>query len=172
VTLVVSVVPVLSASGIDRSDATWIAGLVGVTAIIGRLTIGTLLDRMDGRIIAAICVTMPVIGILLLIQLPGSVAAASAAVLILGFALGAELAMVAYLTSRYFGRENFGFLFGTIGGLLGFAGGNGPVILNAIYDATGSYLPAMWAAIPICLFSATLFLCLGRYPDQTVEQLH
>jgi nitrate/nitrite transporter NarK len=170
VTLVVSVVPVLSASGIDRSDATWIAGLVGVTAIIGRLTIGTLLDRMDGRIIAAICVMMPVIGIMLLIQLPGSVAAASAAVLILGFALGAELDIVAYLTSRYFGRENFGFLFGTIGGLIGFAGGNGPVALNAIYDGTGSYTPALWATIPICLFSATLFLCLGRYPEQAREQ--
>jgi len=166
VTMVVSVVPVLSASGIDRGDATWIAGLVGVTAVIGRLSIGTLLDKMDGRIIAAVCVSLPMIGILLLIQLPGSVVAASIAVLIFGFSLGAELDIVAYLTSRYFGRENFGFLFGTIGGLLGFASGNGPVALNAVYDATGTYLPALWAAIPICILSAILFLCLGRYPDQ------
>jgi nitrate/nitrite transporter NarK len=166
VTMVVSVVPVLSASGISRGDATWIAGLVGVTAIVGRLSIGSLLDRMDGRIIAAICVSLPIVAIMLLIQLPGSLVAASAAVLIFGFSLGAELDIVAYLTSRYFGRENFGFLFGTIGGLLGFASGNGPVVLNAVYDATGSYVPALWAAIPICLFSAMLFLCLGRYPEQ------
>jgi nitrate/nitrite transporter NarK len=172
VTMVVSIVPVLSASGISRGDATWIAGLVGVTAIVGRLSIGTLLDRMDGRIIAAICVSLPIVAILLLIQLPGSLVAASAAVLIFGFSLGAELDIVAYLTSRYFGRENFGFLFGTIGGLLGFASGNGPVALNRVYDVTGSYTPALWAAIPICLFSATLFLCLGRYPEQTVEHSH
>ncbi len=165
VTLVVSVVPVLSASGISRGDATWIAGLVGLTAIIGRLSIGALLDRMDGRIIAAICVSLPMLAILLLIQLPGSLAAAAAAVLILGFSLGAELDIVAYLTSRYFGRENFGFLFGTIGGMLGFVSGNGPVALNRVYDVTGSYTPALWAAIPICLLSATLFLCLGRYPE-------
>ncbi len=165
VTMVVSIVPVLSASGIARGDAAWIAGLVGVTAIFGRLAIGSLLDRMDGRIIAAICVSLPIAAILLLIGLPGSIAAAAIAVLIFGFSLGAELDIVAYLTSRYFGRENFGFLFGTIGGCLGFASGNGPVALNAVYDATGSYTPALWAAIPLCLLSAGLFLCLGRYPE-------
>jgi MFS family permease len=166
VTMVVSVVPVLSASGISRSDAAGIAGLVGITAIFGRLTIGALLDRMDGRLIAAICVSLPIIAILLLIQMPGSIAVASIAVLIFGFSLGAELDIVAYLTSRFFGRENFGFLFGTIGGLLGFASGNGPVVLNRVYDVTGSYTPALWAAIPLCLLSAGLFLCLGRYPEQ------
>ncbi|MDT0509823.1 MFS transporter [Novosphingobium sp. MMS21-SN21R] len=165
VTMVVSIVPVLSASGIARGDAAWIAGLVGFTAIFGRLAIGSLLDRMDGRLIAAACVSMPIVAIFLLIALPGSIVAAAIAVLIFGFSLGAELDIVAYLTSRYFGRENFGFLFGTIGGCLGFASGNGPVALNAVYDATGSYTPALWAAIPLCLLSAALFLCLGRYPD-------
>ena len=165
VTMVVSIVPVLSASGIARGDAAWIAGLVGFTAIFGRLAIGSLLDRMDGRVIAAVCVSLPVLAILLLIAVPGSIIAAAIAVLIFGFSLGAELDIVAYLTSRYFGRENFGFLFGTIGGCLGFASGNGPVALNAVYDATGTYTPALWAAIPLCLLSAVLFLCLGRYPD-------
>ena len=54
----------------------------------------------------------------------------------------------------------------TIGGLLGFASGNGPVVLNRVYDVTGSYTPALWAAIPLSLLSAGLFLCLGRYPEQ------
>ena len=165
VTMVVSVVPVLSARGIERSDAAWIAGLVGVTAIVGRLSVGTLLDRMDGRIIAAGCVSLPIIGLMILIQMPGSPVAAAIAVLIFGFSLGAELDIVAYLTSRHFGRENFGFLFGTIGGCLGLASGNGPVALNAVYDATGSYEPALWAAMPLCLISALLFLFLGPYPE-------
>lgn len=167
VTMVVSVVPILSASGIDRSDAAWIAGLVGVTAVIGRLTVGALLDRMDGRIIGAVCVTLPIIGLLILINMSGSVIAASVAILVFGLSLGAELDIIAYLTSRYFGRENFGFLFGTIGGFLGLASGNGPVALNAVYDATGSYIPAMWAAMPLCLLSALLLLLLGPYPVTT-----
>jgi MFS family permease len=165
VTIVVSIVPVLSASNIDRGEAASLAALIGVTAIVGRLTVGTLLDRMDGRIIAAVCVSLPILGLLILVNAPGSVMAAACAVLIFGFSLGAELDIVAYLTSRYFGRANFGLLFGTIGGVIGLAGGNGPVALNAVYDMTGSYLPALWAAMPICLLSALLFLLLGPYPE-------
>jgi MFS family permease len=164
VSMAISVVPVLSSNGISRVDAAWIAGLIGITSILGRLTIGMLLDRMDGRVIAAICVSLPVLGLLILIQLPGSIVAASVAVLIFGLSLGAELDIVAYLTSRYFGRKNFGFLFGTIGGFLGLASGNGSVLLNAVYDATGSYVPALWAAMPLCVVSALLFLFLGPYP--------
>lgn len=165
VTMAVSTVPILSASGIDRGDAAWIAGLVGVTSIIGRLGVGAMLDRMDGRIIAAICVSLPMAGLLLLLNIPGSIAAAIAAVLIFGLSLGAELDIIAYLTSRYFPSKNFGFLFGTLGGFLGLATGNGPFILNAVYDATGSYAPAMWAAIPLCGLSAMLLLLLGPCPD-------
>ncbi len=164
VTMVTSVVPVLSAKGIDRTDAATLAGLVGITAIVGRLSVGALLDRMDGRIIAAVCVSLPLVGLLILLEMPGSIVGAAIAILIFGLSLGAELDIVAYLTSRHFGRENFGFLFGTIGGFLGLATGNGPVILNAIYDATGSYDPGLWAAMPLCVISAVSFLLLGPYP--------
>lgn len=165
VTLAVSVVPILSASGIDRAQAAGIASLLGVSAIVGRLTIGALLDRINGRFLAALCVSLPIIGISILLSAPGSSAAAAIAVLVFGFSLGAELDVIAYLTSRYFRTENFGFLFGTIGGFLGLASGNMPVALNAVFDATGSYTPALWAAIPICTVAAILFLLLGPYPD-------
>ncbi len=73
VTMVTSVVPVLSAKGIDRTDAATLAGLVGITAIFGRLSVGALLDRMDGRIIAAVCVSLPLLGLLILLEMPGSI---------------------------------------------------------------------------------------------------
>ena len=53
----------------------------------------------------------------------------------------------------------------TIGGFVTLAGGMGPVLLNMIYDATGSYTPALLAAIPVSLTAATLFLLLGPYPE-------
>jgi MFS family permease len=165
VTLGVSLVPILSSNGLPRKEAASIAALLGLSSIAGRLAIGSLLDRMNGRFLAAICVSMPIAGILILIHYPGSVAAAAAAVLIFGLSLGSELDVMAYLTSRYFRLRNFGFLFGTIGGFIGLAASNGPVLLNATFDATGSYIPALWAAIPICLVSATMFLLLGPYPE-------
>ncbi|KMS52029.1 hypothetical protein V474_02970 [Novosphingobium barchaimii LL02] len=165
VTLGVSLVPLLSSNGLTRAQAAGTASLLGLSSIGGRLAIGMLLDRKNGRFLAAVCVSLPIIGLLILIHNPGSLLAASIAVLIFGLSLGAELDIMAYLTSRYFRLENFGFLFGTMGGLIGLAAANGPLVFNASYDALHSYVPAMWAAIPICLVSATMFLILGPYPS-------
>ena len=165
VTLVISLVPVLSANELSRASAVNIASMVGLSAIVGRLSIGLLLDRIHGRFLAAFASLMPIVAILLLIYNPGSAFAASAAVLILGLSFGAELDIIAYLTSRYFKVTHFGLLFGTIAGCLGLASGNGPVAISAVYDAQQSYHPALWTMIPICLVAALLFLLLGSYPE-------
>ena len=165
VSTAVTIVPILSSNGLTRGEAAGIASLLGVAAIAGRLTIGHLLDRFEGRFIAAFAVCMPVIGSLILIATPGSVPAAAAAVLIFGLSLGAELDIMAYLTSRYFKAESFGMMFGTIGGFVGLAGATGPVILNRVYDLTQSYVPALWGILPVCAISATLFVLMGPYPE-------
>ncbi len=170
VSVSVTIVPILSSNGISRGEAAGIASLLGFSAIAGRLTIGHLLDRFPGRLIAAVVVCMPIIGSLILIELPGSATAASAAVLIFGLSMGAELDILAYLTSRYFKAESFGMMFGTIGGFVALAGAGGPVILNRVYDLTHSYVPALWGILPVCLLSATLFMLMGPYPEQAAKQ--
>lgn len=166
VTIGVSLVPILSSNGLTRAQAAGIASLLGISSIAGRLTIGMLLDRFSGRFLAAFCVSLPILGVLILIHYPGSGLAASAAVLIFGVSLGAELDVMAYLTSRYFRLANFGFLFGTMAGFIGLAASNGPILLNASFDTLHTYIPALWAAIPICLLSALMFLLLGPYPER------
>ncbi len=170
VSVALMIVPILSSNGISRGAAAGIASLLGIASICGRLTIGVLLDRFSGRYIAATAVCMPIIGSLILIAYPGSVPAASVAVLIFGLALGAELDILAYLTSRYFSVASFGMMFGTIGGFVALAGATGPVLLNAVYDATKSYQLALWAVLPICALSAFLFLRLGPYPQQPPQR--
>ena len=165
VTLAVSLVPVLSSNGLTRAEAAAAAALLGIASITGRLTSGYLLDRMEGRFLAAFAVSMPILACAILILAPGSVFAATAAVLIIGAAMGAELDFVAYLTSRYFKLENFGLLFGTLTGVTTFAAGFGPLALNIVYDNVQSYIPALWAAFPMCALSALLFFLLGPYPN-------
>lgn len=164
---VTNLVPLLSSNGLTRGQAAAVSPLLGVASIAGRLLIGFLLDRMKGTLLAALSVCLPILTFLLLLGLPGSVLAAGVAVFILGLALGAELDLVSYLTSRYFGLGNFGLLFGTIGGLITLAGALGPLGMNILYDATNSYLTALWVYIPMCLVSALLFLLLGAYPKAT-----
>jgi MFS family permease len=165
VSVALTIVPILSSNGIPRGTAAGIAALLGLASICGRLTIGALLDRFSGRIIAAVAVCMPMFGSLVMIAMPGSIPAAAVAVVIFGLALGAELDILAYLTSRYFKVTSFAMLFATVGGFIGLAGAIGPVILNAVYDATHSYQLALWGIMPVCVISALLFLTLGPYPD-------
>jgi len=168
VSFAVSVVPILSSRGLERSEAASLASILGFASITGRLAIGFLLDRIEGRYLAAASVLLPIASSLLLILMPGSMAAAALAVLIVGLALGAELDLVAYLTSRYFGLENFGLLFGTIGGLVTLAGGCGPMAISFIYDTSHSYVLALWVSIPVCLVASILFFLLGPYPPLIV----
>ena len=172
VSIVTSLVPIMTANGIDRAEAAGIAGLLGFSSIGGRLTVGWLLDRVEARYLAAVMLSLPLLAIFLLVQMPHSVPAAIAAVLIIGLALGAELDLMAYITSRYFELTFFGTLFGTIGGFVTLAGGMGPVLLNLVFDATGSYVPALLGAIPVSLAAALLFLLLGPYPKDINPGLH
>lgn len=165
VTLVVSVVPLLAGYGLTQGEAAGIAGLTGIAAICGRLTIGMLLDRLPARFVAAACTCLPMLGISLLLFGHGSPLVGAAAVVVFGLSLGAELDILAYLTSRYFRPGNFGLLFGIMGGFVTLGGGVGPVMLNAVYDATGSYNPALIAALPAAVVAALFFLLMGPYPD-------
>ncbi len=168
VPLVVNLVPVLTWNGIDRSHAAEIAASLGIASIAGRLLVGHLLDRFDGRMLAAVSVCLPMGASLLLLGFPGSMAMALAGVILLGLTLGAELDLVAYLTSRYFDLNRFGLLFGVIGALITLAGGAGPWVVSLVYDHAGSYRPVLLAAFPMCLAAAALFVSLQPYRGRTL----
>lgn len=163
VPLVINIVPILNWNGIDRATAAGIAASLGVASIVGRLIIGRLLDRFDGRYLAAASVCLPMAASVLLLGGSGSTTTAFAAVILLGFTLGAELDLVAYLTTRYFSLERFGLLFGVIGAMITVAGGAGPWVVSLVYDGFQSYRPVLLAAFPLCLASAALFLTLRSY---------
>ncbi|HEX7876247.1 MAG TPA: MFS transporter [Sphingobium sp.] len=158
-------VPILGSTGLERGTAASIASMVGIASLVGRLGMGSLVDRTDGRWLAAISVSLPILASGLLLYAPGSIPMASAAAIVLGLSLGAELDLVAYLATRHVGLRNFGLLFGVIAGLLSLATGMGPLIVSHVYDVTGSYTLILWAYMPVCLVSAALFLGLGPYPD-------
>ncbi|WP_162527223.1 MFS transporter [Sphingomonas solaris] len=162
--VVTNLMPVLTWYGLTRAQAAGVAPLLGITSIAGRLLVGFMLDRIHGTVLGALSVSLPIGASLLLLTSHGSIPVAACAVLILGLTLGAELDLVAYLTSRYFGLANFGLLFGTIGGLITLVGSLTPLGMNMVYDTTSSYAAALWFYLPVCLISAALFLSLGAYP--------
>jgi MFS family permease len=97
---------------------------------------------------------------------PPSAGWAFAIALILGIAVGAEVNIFAYFTSRYFGVRHFGVLFGIVYSMVILGGGLGPLMAGTIFDSTGSYELVAWIVLPLCAACTLLVLTLGPYPEQ------
>lgn len=165
---VMNLVPIMAANGIARSTAASLAGLIGFTAIVARLVTGHLLDRWRGNVIGAIILLIPIVSCLCFIYAPNSMVAVAIAVILLGLTLGAELDLIAYLATRFFGLLNFGVIFGAIVSILNLAAGIGPLAVNFIYDQSGSYQLALWLYIPLCVVASLAIFSLGNYPELPV----
>jgi predicted MFS family arabinose efflux permease len=165
VAIMLNLVPVLTFTGLDRSDAVWIAGGMGIASIIGRLIGGWLMDRYNVRKLAIgasiISLTLP-IGLL---TMPGVAWVTAIAVFTWGLTGGMKLNAIVYLTRTYLGARSFGFFYGAISITTTVAMGVSPFVANYIYDATQSYWPVVWACIPGFLGAGLLFVLLGRQLD-------
>jgi predicted MFS family arabinose efflux permease len=165
--LVVHYTPILIAHGISRATAAALAALIGVGSVIGRIGSGFLLDRLNPSLVAGVSFALPLIAVALLLAFDGSSVEAVAVASILGLSFGAELDIVAYLTSRHFGIKRFGFVFGTIMGVLAWAIGGGPLAASVIFDKFGNYTVFLWFLIPVSLVSILLISTLGA-PDADI----
>lgn len=161
---VVHLVPLLGDAGISRATAVSLAGMVGIMSIIGRLTVGYLMDRLPGPPVGTISVSLPIVAALILLAFPGSVPAAVVAVAVLGLSVGGEYDAIIYLCSRFFGMRNFAALFGWIASGLLAGMGLGPVLAGWIHDRWGSYEMFLVAVIPMGLLAGLMIATLGKYP--------
>jgi MFS family permease len=96
-----------------------------------------------------------------------SYAQAQLAIVLLGFAAGAEFDLLSYLVGRYFGVRHYGAIYGVLFGVFAVGGGCGPGLLSYAYDRSGGYSFGMRVCAASMLMAACLLLTLGRYPDKT-----
>jgi MFS family permease len=84
--------------------------------------------------------------------------------LAVGLAAGAELDIIAYMTSRYFGMKHYGKLYG--GQFVFFAIGSGaaPAVFGSAYDMTGSYEFILYSTAILFVLGALMMLLMGPYP--------
>lgn len=162
--IIPNLLPILVSFDFSRTEAAAIAGIAGLSSILGRLVTGFLLDRFNPNLIAAIAVLIPVISCVLLIAMPGNMIIAIVAVSIIGISLGSEVDIMAFMTARQFGTIAYGTIFGLVSALWALATGLGPTLVNRIYDVTGGYELALQAAIPLFVLTSILLLALGKPP--------
>lgn len=162
VAVVVHFVPLLTSGGRSAVEAAGIASLIGVFSIVGRLGTGLLLDRFPASRVGAAVFLLPVVGCLLLIaagngQLPAMIAAA-----LIGLTLGAEIDVIAYLTTKHFGLRSFGALYGGLLAALSLGTAAGPLGAARVFDVYGSYGPFLWVVVIGMVVSSLALLSLPQ----------
>ncbi|MDG1995731.1 MAG: MFS transporter [Emcibacteraceae bacterium] len=150
--LLSNLVPMLNDRGMDGTTAALAATTVGITVIVSRIVIGILMDKYFAPRVAMVCFMLSAAGTAFLAF--GAVGpTAFLAAIFFGFSVGAELDLLAYLITRYFGVSSFGMVYGIL--FAGFLGGVsvGPVVFGMLFDHYGSYVNIL--GICSCILVAT-----------------
>ena len=156
---------ILTDRGAAVRTAAFATSLFGGGVLFGRTGTGYLLDRFFAPRIAATIFGCAAAGIGLL-GMAASPELAFTAAFFIGLGLGAEVDIMAYLTSRYFGLRSFGSIYGFIFAGFGLAGGSGAYFMGAAFDGSGSYRPVLTVFCVAAFVGALLMLRVGPYRYQ------
>jgi MFS family permease len=162
--LIATFVPMLEDRGYDKGTAAWMAGSFGFAVIGGRVLVGFLIDRWWAPLVGFCFFVPAAIGIAVLALVPLSAPATMACIALAGLAAGAEVDLLAYLVSRYFGQRDFGRIYA--GQYLFFVLGPGVLVplFGVLRAATQGYQAPVLATAAGVMVCGLLLLSMGRYP--------
>lgn len=162
--IIFHLVALLTDRGIAAERAVSVFAAIGPSLIVGRLLCGWFLDRFHGPYVAVAFIAMPALGVLVLLSSVDPKVTAAGAVLV-GLGLGAEVDLIGYLQSRYFGLRAFGQVYGYLFAIFTVGAAIGPFVMGATFDLLGSYRPTMMAFFVVLVGAALAMLQMPRtYP--------
>ena len=85
-----------------------------------------------------------------------------------GLGISAEIDLMAFFTSRYFGLRDDAKLYGTIFGIFALGVGIGPTLSGLSFDRFHSYTPAFLVFEIMLAAGCLMFVRLGPYPFSAV----
>lgn len=154
---------ILKQSGMTPARMLELTPLVGVTALLGRLIGGWLLDRFWAPAVGFVILGLPAVSCWILAGDSLSFEMAAAAILLIGFALGVEYDLIAYLVARYFGLRSYAAIYGILYVCFALGSGLAPLVFGHDFDAHGNYHLALIASAAALTASAASLMLLGRY---------
>lgn len=152
----------LTDRGVSAERAAAATSLVGAAVFVGRIVAGYLLDRVFAPRLAMVFFSGAAIGIALLwagaIGLTAFVAA-----FLLGLGMGAEVDVIAFLMSRYFGLRSLGTAFGFGFGSFALSGATGVFLMGIGFEWLRSYSAPLGAFFAAEVAAIVLMARLGPY---------
>jgi len=159
---ILHLVPMLTDRGVSAQSAALATSLFAGGVLLGRVGTGYLLDRFFAPYLAVCFFCVSTLGIFLLWSGVVGGLAFGAAVLA-GLGQGAELDILPYLVSRYFGLRAFGEIYGYAFAAFTLGIATGPLLMGVSFDFTGSYSLVLGGFVVATLMAAGLMTQLGPY---------
>lgn len=163
--LLINLVPLLVDRDMTQMAAAGIAGVLGFAVLFGRIGVGYLLDRFRAPLVSAVMFSITAGGCFLLTIDAAPTWVIQLAVISLGFAAAAEIDLVAFLVSRFFGLKAYGKVYGVQLSIFYLGAALGPLAVGQSFDSTGNYQIALLAGIAIFIAGAAVIGSLGTPPD-------
>lgn len=170
--VIAHLVALLTDHGVPNGIAVRMLVAVGLSAIVGRLLSGFLLDRFFAPYLAATSFLVPLAGIGILLSGVTATPLIIVAAVCLGLGLGAEVDIIGFLVGRYFGLRRYGEIYGYIFAVFTMGTGIGPYLMGVSYDLTASYKFALAGFCGLLLLSSVLIAMLGPYRYPARELAH
>jgi MFS family permease len=153
------VVALMTDRGEPLKEAIFALSMSGVALTLGRIVSGFCLDRFHGPFVACTFFLSAAIGVLLL----AADVSPFFGTMLCGLGIGAEVDLMAFLVSRYFGIRAFGAIYGLMFAIFSFGVGLGPFLMSLAHDKMHSYVPAMIVFEIGLIGSILALLPLGPY---------
>src|SRR6516164_4379041 len=157
------VIPLLTDRGVSLQQAAIMFSFAGYAIIGGRILAGWCLDRIWGPYVAICFFAIPMLGIALLGSGATGIVPLIGAVLC-GAGIGAEIDLMAFFLSRYFGLKAYGKIYGVMFAVFNIGTGLGPALSGVSFDRFHSYQPIFIVYEVALAITCVLFVRLGPYP--------
>lgn len=163
-------VPHIIETGVLAIAAANAMAILGIFSIIGRITMGSISDRIGPKRSILITFSLLLIALLWLATLARQEWQFYLFAALFGFGYGGGAPLFSLLTAEIFGLEFIGAIMGasTLGGTVG--GAVGPIMGGYIFDLTGTYYPAFWLLIALLTLIGFPFIVLLRKLTQQKRQ--
>ena len=160
--LIIHFTPLLIDRGVDPGSAVRTASIIGLCVSASRILTGFMIDRIFApRVAAALMLTAACGYVAFLVG--GSNWAFFGAISI-GISYGAEMDLISFLVSRYFGLRRYGRLYGLMYSLTLIGTFLSPILYGWTKDTYDTYVPMIAVAIGLLSLSAAIFALLPAFP--------
>jgi MFS family permease len=153
-------VALLRDAGWSAAETTTLATTFGLGLLFARVAVGFVIDHVFAP---RVMMTVSIGGALACLLYATHPEAGYVSALLVGFLLGAEFDVLAFLVKRYYGSVAYGRIYGVIFGVFYLGSGIGINAFARLHDAYGNYHAALYAAAGVLVASAIVLVLLPKY---------